>query len=364
MSRQHHDDVGVGRSARPILWCVVAAALFGASTPASKPLVAELGPLLLSGILYFGAALAVAPWALRGRTRLQGVDRSNLARLLGAVVFGGIVGPVLLLTGLALAPAGSVSLWLNLETVATAVLARLFFREHLGGWTWVAVGLIVVASMLLWPGVPQGGLAAALVGLACIAWGLDNNLTAVIDRFSPAQITFIKGLVAGVVNIGLGLVFVASWPTALAVALALVIGALSYGVSLLLYIASAQQLGATRSQLVFSTAPLWGLALAWLALGEPIQLAQLAAAGIMGAAIWLWHRERHSHLHAHDRVTHSHWHRHDDGHHDHEHHEHVDSVKPTTGWHGHEHIHEPVEHEHAHRPDLHHRHSHPAPNSD
>jgi drug/metabolite transporter (DMT)-like permease len=352
MSREHDDDHAGGRFASPILWCMIAAALFGASTPASKPLVSQLGPLLLSGILYLGAALAVAPWALRDRARLRGVDGPNLARLFGAVVFGGIVGPVLLLAGLALAPAGSVALWLNLETVATAVLARLFFSEHLGASTWVAVTLIVAASVLLWSDVPHGGLAAALVALACVAWGLDNNLTAVIDRFSAAQITFAKGLVAGVVNIGLGLALSTSSPTAPAVGFALVIGALSYGVSLLLYIAGAQQLGATRSQLVFSTSPLWGLVLAWLVLGEPVRLAQLVAAGLMGVAIWAWHRERHSHAHAHARVTHSHWHRHDDGHHDHEH--------PDTGWHAHE----PIEHEHDHRPDLHHRHQHGASNSD
>jgi drug/metabolite transporter (DMT)-like permease len=355
MNREHDADFEGERSAAPILWCVIAAALFGASTPASKPLVSQLGPLLLSGILYLGAALAVAPWALRDLRRLRAVHGPSLARLLGAVAFGGVVGPVLLLSGLALAPAGSVSLWLNLETVATAVLAWLFFREHIGVSTWLAVGLIVAASVLLWPGIPQGGIAAALVGLACVAWGLDNNLTAVIDRFTPAQITFAKGLVGGFINIGLGLAFSPGSPTVPAVGFALLIGALGYGASLLLYIAGAQHLGATRSQLVFSTAPLWGLALAWVALGEPVQPAQLAAAGLMGVAIWLWKGERHSHAHAHRRVTHSHRHRHDD----HHEHEHID-----TGWHSHEHTHEPIEHEHVHRPDLHHRHSHGPPNSD
>jgi drug/metabolite transporter (DMT)-like permease len=348
-------------SAAPILWCVIAAALFGAATPASKPLVSQLGPLLLSGILYLGAALAVAPWALRDLGRLRGVDGRNLGRLLGAVVFGGILGPVLVLSGLALAPAGSVSLWLNLETVATALLAWLFFREHIGASTWLAVGLIVAASVLLWPGIPHGGLAAALVGLACVAWGLDNNLTALIDRFSPAQITFAKGFVAGFINLALGLAFSTSSPSIPMVGFALLIGALGYGASLLLYIAGAQHLGATRSQLVFSTAPLWGLALAWLLLREPVQPTQLVAAGLMGAAIWLWSREQHSHVHAHARVSHSHWHRHDDGHHEHEHGE---AAATVAGWHEHEHSHEPIEHEHAHRPDLHHRHGHGAANSD
>ena len=217
-----------------------------------------------------------------------------------------------------------------------------------------AVLLIVVASAMLSPATPDGGIAALFVALACACWGLDNNLTSVIDRFSPAQVTFAKGAAAGGVNLTLGLILRDAPLEPLPVALGLGIGAVSYGASLLLYIAGAQYLGATRSQLVFSTAPAWGLLLAWVALGERIQALQLGAAGLMGLAICVWYRERHDHRHAHERTTHRHWHRHDDGHHDHDH---AVPVPPET-WHSHEHTHEPIEHDHSHRPDLHHRHKH------
>lgn len=345
---------GRQREAAPVFWCLFAAALFGASTPASKPLLDGLSPLLLSGILYLGAALAVAPWALRGLGALRQADRKNVSRLAFAVLFGGVLGPVLLLTGLSLASAASVSLWLNLETVATAVLARLFFKEHLDRNTWIAVALVIGASILLSPGTPDGGMAIGLVALACIAWGLDNNFTAVIDRFTPAQVTFAKGLIAGSVNLVLGLVFDPQPAVAWAFGAGLVVGAFSYGASLLLYIAGAQHLGATRSQLIFSTAPAWGLGLSWLVLGEQLKVVHFVAAAMMGFAIWLWHRERHAHLHRHLRVTHRHWHRHDDGHHDHEH----DGAVAPGAWHSHEHTHEVQEHVHPHRPDLHHRHDH------
>lgn len=337
----------------PLLWCLLAAALFGASTPAAKLLTNTLGPFLLSGILYLGAAAAVCPWALRARVG-AGIHRHRL-RLAGAVLFGGVVGPVCLLKGLATATAGSVSLWLTLETVATAVLARLFFKEHLALRTWAAVAVMVGASAVLSSGTPQGGVAAAWVAVACVAWGLDNNLTALIDAYSPAQITFAKGAAAGAVNLGLGLWFEPGLPTAWTLGLGLVVGALGYGASLLLYVAAAQHLGATRSQLLFSSAPLWGLLLAWLALAEPILWAQLAAVPLMGLALWLWQRERHEHFHVHVPVTHRHWHRHDDGHHGHEH----ETVVPAGRWHSHEHHHEAIEHAHTHRPDLHHRHAHP-----
>jgi drug/metabolite transporter (DMT)-like permease len=338
----------------PVIWCLLAAALFGASTPASKPLLEGLGPVLLSGILYLGAALAVAPWALRGLAGMRSVDRQNLWRLAGSVLFGGVLGPVLLLTGLSMASAASVSLWLNLETVATAVLARFFFKEHLGPSTWLAVGLVIAASIMLSPATPSGGVAMALVALACLAWGLDNNFTAVIDRFTPAQVTFAKGVIAGSVNLTLGLLSDATLAAAWVLGAGLLVGAFGYGASLLLYIAGAQHLGATRSQLIFSTAPAWGLVLAWLTLGEELRVEHLVAAALMAVAIWLWHRERHSHVHRHSRVTHHHWHRHDDGHHDHGH---DPPVAPGT-WHSHEHTHEPDQHAHPHRPDLHHRHDH------
>jgi len=349
------ESAHVRTSARaPTLWCLVAAMLFGASTPAAKAMLGPMGPLLLSGVLYAGAAIAVLPWALRHASVLRRIDRRNLLRLLGAIFFGGMLGPVLLLWGLSRAPAASVALWLNLETVATAILARAFFREHLHAYAWLAIALIIAGSAIMAPWSLEGGSAALLVALACIAWGLDNNLTAVIDGVTPAQTTFLKGLAAGSLNVTLGVLLGSSTATGTDVLGALGIGAMGYGLSLILYISGAQQLGATRSQLIFSTAPVWGVALSWLWLGESIQPSQCIAAGLMAMALWLLHRERHVHGHAHAATAHTHWHRHDDSHHDHAH---GAGTRPT-GWHTHEHTHEPVVHTHAHRPDMHHRHDH------
>lgn len=335
----------------PLLWCLLAAALFGASTPATKQLTSELGPFQIAGLLYAGAGLAVSPWAVRGWTR--GAPQQRLY-LLGSLIFGGVIGPVLLVMGLSRAPAGSVALWLNLETVATAILARTFFREHLGGRAWLAVALIILASLLLSSHGDSGMTAATLVAFACLAWGLDNNLTSLIVSYTPAQVTFAKGLLGAGVNLALG-----AWlsdtelPPRAALA-AMSIGALGYGLSLVLYVTSSQQLGATRSQLIFSTAPAWGLSLSWLWGGESVLGVQVLGAGLMLAALWLLHRERHAHVHEHAAMTHSHWHRHDDGHHEHQH----PGMPEGLGWHAHEHSHSPGSHSHPHLPDLHHRHTH------
>lgn len=341
--------------AAPVAWCLLSAALFGASTPTSKLLLdGQVGPLTLAGLLYLGAGVATAPFALSGGSAARRRDPTNLRRLAGAVLFGGLLGPVALLIGLRTAPSASVSLWLNLETTATAVLAWAFFRENLGGLGWLANGLVVVAGVLL--AAPEGfGFApsALLVALACVCWGLDNNLTAVIDGYTPAQITVAKGLVAGGVNLALGLTLESSRPSAGVVAAAMVVGALAYGASIVLYIRGAQQLGATRSQMIFATAPFLGTGTAWLLLGEPVLLAQLGAAGLMVVALALLLTDRHEHEHRHEAVRHTHAHRHDDDHHGHSH-----PDLPPEAWHTHEHEHPPVVHSHPHVPDLHHRHRH------
>jgi len=336
----------------PLLRCLLAAALFGASTPASKALLGGAGPVTAAGLLYLGGALSVAPFALRGG--FPRPDRANRRRLLAAVVFGGGVGPILYLLGLRAAPAASVSLWLNMEAVATAILAWGFFRENLDRRAFAAAGVMLLGGALLAaPGGAGNAGAAALVSLACLCWALDNVATSLVDGFTPAQTTFAKGLVAGSVNLGLGLLIEPARPGAGILLGALLVGALGYGASILLYVAAAQELGATRSQMLFSLAPFAGVLLAWTAGGEKVLPLQLAAAASMGFGLFLLLGERHCHEHRHERITHTHAHRHDDGHHDHDH-----PGLPRHVRHVHEHTHEPLVHTHRHWPDLHHRHRH------
>jgi drug/metabolite transporter (DMT)-like permease len=337
---------------RPVAWCIVSAVLFGAATPAAKLLLGPLSPVLLAGLLYLGAALAVLPAALRNRPAR--LDRRNVLRLSGAVVAGGVLAPVLLMLGLSGAPASSVALWLNFEPVATAVLAWAIFHEHVGRWTWAGAALVLVAGTILAaPSGFQAGVPALLVAAACVCWAIDNNLTATIDGFTPAQSTLAKGLVAGGVNIALGLLLGDGDLPLGAVGGALAVGAVGYGLSLVLYVGGAQQLGATRSQMLFATAPFFGAVVAWTVLGEPLTGWQVAGGLGMLAALLLAAADRHGHRHRHDPVAHVHAHRHDDDHHDHGH-----ADVPPGAWHTHEHRHAPVVHEHPHQPDLHHRHDH------
>jgi drug/metabolite transporter (DMT)-like permease len=338
----------------PLVAALLAAALFGAATPASKWLLGALSPLQLAGLLYLGAALGVAPALLRAPSLALPQGRRGRLLLLGAVVCGGLLGPVLLLLGLRLASATSVALWLNLELAATALLGVLWFRDRLGGAGWLGAGVALGAGALLAAGEGAAGLAAgAFVAAACVCWAFDNHWTALLDGLPPAVTTFWKGSAAGATNLALGAALTPLVAPASTIAVALGVGALCYGASIVLYVTAAQALGATRAQVLFASAPLFGVALAAAWLGEPVSVTQGTAAGALLLSAGLVLRDRHLHAHRHESVAHVHWHRHDDAHHLHAH-----LPGQEGNAHAHWHVHEPLDHAHAHWPDLHHRHRH------
>ncbi len=336
------------------LLALIAAVLFGASTPASKWLLGSFEPLQLAGLLYLGAALGMAPVVAleRGEARKLRIDRANALRLLGAVLLGGALGPVLLLLALRSSSAGSIALLLNLELAATAALGAMLFREHLGPRGWWAVAGVVLASAVLGGGGGWPLLAGAvLTAGACLCWALDNHLTALIDGISAARSTFVKGAVAGSVNLALGTAAAPLDASAGSVAAALALGAFSYGVSVVLYIRAAHELGATRAQAVFASAPFVGALLAFAWLAEPLGAAHGIAIALLLPSIAALVRSQHAHPHAHAPATHDHSHRHDDGHHAHAH-----PGLPATTRHAHFHEHKAARHAHPHWPDLHHPH--------
>ncbi|MHB8133881.1 MAG: DMT family transporter [Anaerolineaceae bacterium] len=335
---------------------ILSALLFGAATPISKPLLDHLTSFQLAGLLYLGAAIGVLVLVLKGGKLLLPwkMDGKNRMRLIGAVFFGGLVAPLALLAGLRLASAASVSMWLNLEMVATAILGHFIFKDHLTRKSWFAAAGVFLAALILAVGEGMAAFqAGALVALACVCWGLDNHLTALIDGISPAQSTFWKGLVAGSTNLLIGVLIVPLTAPVWVTLSGVLIGVFAYGLSIVLYITSAQQIGATRSQLIFSSSPFWGLLLSVFILKEAITWQIVIALIILIFSIFVLFQEQHSHPHEHENRQHDHLHSHNDGHHTHLHGEY-----PVSGWHMHEHLHEAFNHSHPHWPDIHHRHTH------
>jgi len=339
----------------PVFVAVVSAVLFGVATPVSKLLLAELDYFQLAGLLYLGAAAGLLPFAFKkDKLDIWQIDRRNFLRILGAVIFGGILGPVLLLMGLKMANASSVSLWLNLELAATAVLGVVFFKDHLDLKGWLGVSGAVFAGVLITFHEGHSGILAGLfVAIACISWGLDNHFTALIDALTPSQITFLKGFFAGTINFAVGVSLTTSLPSLEILGAAIGVGIFSYGVSIVLYIIAAQILGATRSQILFASAPFFGAFFSVVLLSESISLIQIVAAVILAFSILSIILGTHSHYHLHDELEHIHMHHHDDLHHTHGH-----ATEHRSSKHVHMHKHKKDKHAHAHYPDLHHRHDH------
>ena len=342
---------------------LISAALFGLSTPASKTLLGAVDPAVLAGLLYCGAGLGVALLRrvakpviapeLAIETPLGAADWPWLA---GAIAAGGVIGPLLLMLGLARTDAATASLLLTLEGVATALLA--WFVFHVSFDRRIASGmacLVAGALVLSWSGQPtlSGLLGPLAITGACMAWGLDNNLTRKVSLADPLQIVELKGLIAGPVNLAIGLAAGGSLPALSPLLIAGLVGFLGIGVSLALFVLALRHLGTARTGAYFSTAPFVGTVAAVLFLREPVTLQLLAAGVLMAAGIWLHLTEDHEHDQVHEPLEHAHSHVHD------AHHQHVhDADDPPGEPHTHLHRHERLRHRHAHVPDMHHTHRH------
>lgn len=334
-----------------------AAALFGLSAPLAKVLLGAVSPVLLAGLLYLGAACGL--WlhrAFAAPTREAPLTRADRARLAGVVLAGGIAGPVLMLLGLRRVTGLTGSLLLNLEAPLTVLLAVVAFREHLGRSAVIAVALILggAATLRLDAGSLGGTTTGALlIAAACACWAVDNNLTQRLSLRDPFAIVRVKTLAAGVVNTALGAAVSQTVPPMRFVLGAMVLGSLSYGVSVVLDAYALRYIGAAREAAYFAMAPFVGALFSVLLLGDPLRARDGAAMAVMAAGVGFLLRERHAHEHAHDALEHEHLHTHD-AHHQHAHGAGLTEDAP----HSHRHRHDALVHSHSHVSDAHHRHRH------
>jgi len=345
----------------PKIQALLAAILFGASAPLAKLLLADIDPVAMAALLYLGCGLGllvvklIQNWIMRSPSREAGLSVKDLPWLIGAIICGGVAAPIVLMYSLMSTPAATASLLLNFEGVATSVIAALAFREALGKRVWYAVALIAMASIILtWNSEGAWGfsIGAAGVILACILWGMDNNFTRNISAKDPLSIVLVKGIAAGIVSTWIAILVGASvpnWSVALA---AMLLGFISYGISIMLFILALRSLGAARTSAFFGSAPFAGAIISLALFQEWPGTAFIISLPIMiaGTVLILW--EEHGHVHRHAYVEHEHRHSHQDGHHTHTH-DQDDAIS-----HSHWHVHDETQHDHSHTPDIHHRHSH------
>ncbi|MDL2339321.1 MAG: EamA family transporter [Pseudomonadota bacterium] len=353
-------------STRGAFPALAAALLFGASTPLAKLLVGDVPALLLAGLLYLGSGLGLsavlaAQW-LRARSAGQtprhlSIPRHEIPWLLGAIAFGGVLGPALLMLGLTQTSGAAASLLLNVEGVLTAVIAWLVFKENADRKIVLGMAVIVAGGVLLsWaPGGSTSVTPGSLLILgACLCWAIDNNLTRKVSTNDAMLVAALKGLAAGTFNTAVALGSGASWPALPTVGASLLVGFFGYGLSLTLFVVGLRMLGAARTGAYFCVAPLFGVVISlaiWPSVPGPMFW---LAAGLMALGVWLHVSERHVHQHAHEPLEHAHEHCHD------VHHQHAHAFEWSgTEPHSHLHRHEVLAHRHPHYPDIHHRHAHP-----
>ncbi|PZP07713.1 Permease of the drug/metabolite transporter (DMT) superfamily [Pseudomonas sp. NFPP10] len=342
-----------------VLYALAAAALFGASTPLAKLLGVDVAPMLLAGLLYLssGVGLAIVRFARDRGWQRTGLTVREWPWLMGAILFGGVLAPVALMFGLTRTAGATASLMLNLESVLTALLAWVVFRENADRRIVIGMIAIVLGGIVLsWPhqsATAHDWTGPLAVAFACLCWAIDNNLTRKVSASDALFIAGSKGLAAGVVNTSLALAIGAQLPAVTTLSPILLVGFLGYGVSLVLFVLALRGLGSARTGAYFSTAPFLGAVISILILGEPVSLWFLVAATLMAIGVLIHLMENHAHEHQHEPLAHNHRHRHDE-HHQHEHGFEWDGSAP----HSHPHEHAPIRHSHAHFPDIHHRHKH------
>lgn len=348
----------------PIMMALLASILFGASAPITKILLGQIEPIPLASLLYLGSGLGLLVFQIINFIiKKQVINEASLKKkdflwLLGAIITGGIIAPIVLLISLKITPASTASLLLNFEGVATTIIAIMFFKENAGKQILSAVVLITLASIILsWDLKNQWGFSIGSLGiiLACFCWGIDNNFTRNISSKNPFSIVTIKGIIAGLFSLILSTILKNQIPDLKVIIIAMVIGFFCYGLSIVLFVFAMRDLGSTRTSALFGTAPFIGSILSFILLGDiPSNMFFISLPiMIIGAVLLL--KEEHQHKHIHEIIKHEHRHNHNDGHHNHEH-----SAEQIiiNGYHSHLHTHKAIEHNHPHSPDIHHRHVH------
>ncbi len=348
----------------PAIQAVLAAVLFGISTPLAKVLLGNTEPVTLAAFLYLGSGIGLALFEafkqvgkkpVKSEAPLTGKD---IPWLIGAIAFGGILAPIISMVSLNRTPASTASLLLNFEGVATALIALLVFKENIGKRVGIAIALITLSSIILsWDFSKSWGVSLGALGviLACICWGIDNNLTRNISSKSPYTIVAFKGIGAGGFSLCLSLALGNTFPDLKIALLAMLLGFFSYGLSIVLFVLAMRNLGSARTSAYFGAAPFIGALLSFIIYKSLPGAMFIIALPLMITGAILLLKDTHEHPHKHEPVRHEHMHTHDDGHHHHPHEEIPDFMHIS---HSHMHEHAALTHTHPHTPDINHRHSH------
>lgn len=314
---------------KAIMLAFLAAVFYAVNTPFSKILLKNIPSTFMAGFLYIGAGIGVGimyAFHFKKESREERLSKDDLLYTIGMIVLD-ILAPVFLMIGIKYSSASSASLLGNFEIVATTFIALLFFKEAVTKRLWCGIGLIMIASAFLsveGSGSFHFSYGSLFVLLAACCWGLENNCTRNISEKSTYEIVVLKGFFSGGGSIAIAFIIGEQFPRMQYVLMAMVLGFVAYGLSIFMYIRAQRDLGAAKTSAYYAVAPFIGSFLAFILLGEKIQMNYLFGLAFMiaGSAVVVadtlirHHIHQHEHIitHEHDGYVHTHVITHQHGH--------------------------------------------------
>lgn len=256
---------------KAVLSVMLSAILFALCVPISKLLLPKTSSTVMGGLLYFGAGLGLCLTNIIKKQNIELKLTSKELPYIIAMILLDISAIILLMLGISKTTGANVSLLGNFELVATSIVACLFFKEFLSKQLWIAVFLITVACSILTfegKGCFIFNIGSLLVLLSAFCWGIENNCTRMLSVKDTRQITMIKGLFSGMGSIVIALIIGAPFPEIKYFIGILVLGFISYGISVCLYIYAQRFLGAAKTASYYATSPFWSVLFCLLLLGE------------------------------------------------------------------------------------------------
>ena len=279
---------------RGVLFAILAAAFYALNSPLSKLLLNEIPPTMMAAFLYLGAGFGMSLFQLiESRSGLaareQKLTRKELPYTVGMVVLD-IAAPIALMIGISQTSAANASLLNNFEIVATSLIAMLIFREAISPKLWVGIGLVTLSSVILsFQDVSSFSfsIGSLFVLAACVCWGFENNCTRMLSSKNPVQIVVIKGIGSGLGSLVIALATGEAFPASVSILLALGLGFVAYGLSIVFYIYAQRELGAAKTSAYYAIAPFIGVALSLAIFRESPSVSFIAALVMMIAGTWV-----------------------------------------------------------------------------
>lgn len=254
------------------IFAILAAALYAINIPLSKILLTQVSPTMMAAFLYLGAGLGLLIYSFftRKNEKNEPLTKEDLPYTIGMIVLD-IAAPILLMLGLQQTNSANASLLNNFEIVATSLIAFFIFKEAISKKLGFAIVLVTIASIALsfeGQGSFDFNIGSLFVLGAASCWGLENNCTRMLSSKSSVQITTIKGIFSGLGSLIVALIIGEHLPALISMLAVLLLGFISYGLSINFYIKAQKDLGAAKTSAYYAIAPFLGVAFSMILLHE------------------------------------------------------------------------------------------------